>query len=137
MFSIILPQARQPAMSASAAFRHCSPIHAKANMSAMNAEIPRTPKPHGMALRISLFTFAALLMGAHFVRAGSLSLAALCVGIPLLFLHRRRVSLIALQVLAFSRHVTWRIAPGRSRWSFWRRSPFLPWVRDFSSTQAR
>lgn len=54
-----------------------------------------------MVLRVSLFTLAALLLGAHFLRAGSLPLAALCLGIPLLFLHRRRMSLIALQVLAY------------------------------------
>lgn len=62
-----------------------------------------------MALRISFFTFAALLMGAHFLRAGSLALAALCLGVPLLFLYRRRVSLIALQVLAYCASGIWMV----------------------------
>lgn len=54
-----------------------------------------------MAFRISLFVIAALLLGAHFFRGGNLPIAALCLASPLLFLHRRRWSLIALQIMAY------------------------------------
>jgi hypothetical protein len=60
-----------------------------------------------MALRIGLFITAAALLGAHFLRAGNLTLVALCVAAPLLFLYRKRWSLIALQVLAYGAAVTW------------------------------
>ena len=60
-----------------------------------------------MILRISLFVTAAILLGAHFLRAGDLALVALCLAAPLLFLYRRRWSLIALQVLAYGAAVTW------------------------------
>ena len=54
-----------------------------------------------MAMRIVLFAVAALLLGAHFFRAGNLPVAALCLASLLLFLHRRRWSLIALQIMAY------------------------------------
>jgi len=60
-----------------------------------------------MGLRISLFIVAALLLGAHFLRAGNLVLVALCVAAPLLFFHRMRWSLIALQLLAYGAAGTW------------------------------
>jgi hypothetical protein len=60
-----------------------------------------------MALRISLFITAAVLLAAHFLRAGNLALVALCLAAPLLFLHRRRWCLIALQVLAYAAAVNW------------------------------
>jgi hypothetical protein len=60
-----------------------------------------------MALRISLFITAAVLLGAHFLRAGNLALVALCLAAPLLFLHRKRWSLIVLQALAYSAAATW------------------------------
>ncbi len=60
-----------------------------------------------MILRISLFVLAALLLGAHFLRAGDLLPTALCLAAPLLFLWRSRWSLIALQGLAYAAAATW------------------------------
>jgi len=60
-----------------------------------------------MALRIGLYTLAALLLGAHFLRAGNFLMVAVCVASPLLFLYRRRWSLIALQLLAYCASATW------------------------------
>lgn len=60
-----------------------------------------------MILRISLFVIAALLLGAHFLRAGNLVMVALCLAAPLLFLYRKRWSLIVLQVLAYGAGATW------------------------------
>jgi len=60
-----------------------------------------------MRLRISLYIVAALLLGAHFLRAGDLALVALCVAAPLLFLYRARWSLLALQFLAYCATGTW------------------------------
>jgi hypothetical protein len=60
-----------------------------------------------MILRISLFVIAALLLGAHFLRAGNLAMLALCVAAPLLFLWRRRWSLVLLQFLAYCAAGTW------------------------------
>jgi hypothetical protein len=62
-----------------------------------------------MALRIGLFTTAALLFGAHFLREGNIVAVALCLGAPLLFLYRRRWVLIPLQVMAYGASVTWMI----------------------------
>jgi len=60
-----------------------------------------------MAARISLYILAALLLGAHFLRAGNLALMALCLAAPLLFAWRNKWSLIALQVLAYAAAGTW------------------------------
>jgi uncharacterized membrane protein HdeD (DUF308 family) len=60
-----------------------------------------------MALRLSLFVTAAVLLGAHFLRAGNLALVALCLAAPLLFFYRKRWSLIVLQVLAYGAAATW------------------------------
>jgi hypothetical protein len=60
-----------------------------------------------MILRISLFTAAALLLGAHFLRAGNMLMVALCLVAPLLFLYRRRWSLIGLQLLAYGAAAVW------------------------------
>jgi len=60
-----------------------------------------------MILRISLYVIAALLLGAHFLRAGNLLMMALCLAAPLLFLYRRRWSLIGLQVLAYGAAAAW------------------------------
>lgn len=62
------------------------------------------------AFRIILFVFAALLLGAHFLRAGNLGMVALCLTSPLLFLVRKRWSLILLQVMAYFAAVTWIVA---------------------------
>lgn len=60
-----------------------------------------------MILRISLFVAAALLLGAHFLRAGNLGLVALCLAAPLLFFYRRRRSLILLQLIAYGATASW------------------------------
>src|SRR5512141_913651 len=60
-----------------------------------------------MPLRIGLFVVAALLLGAHFLRADNLPAVALCAAAPLLFFHRRRWSLIALQLLAYCAAGIW------------------------------
>lgn len=60
-----------------------------------------------MAPRISLYIVAALLLGAHFLRAGNLALVALCLAAPLLFAWRSRWSLIALQLLAYCATASW------------------------------
>jgi len=60
-----------------------------------------------MGLRIALYTVAALLLGAHFLRAGNLLMMALCLATPLLFFWRQRWSLIFLQLLAYGAAATW------------------------------
>ena len=60
-----------------------------------------------MTLRISLYVTAALLLGAHFLRAGNMAMVVLCAAAPLLFLYRRRWSLIGLQFLAYCAAGTW------------------------------
>ncbi|MEK7435289.1 MAG: hypothetical protein AAB150_00220 [Pseudomonadota bacterium] len=60
-----------------------------------------------MILRISLYTIAALLLGAHFLRGGNLVMAGFCLAAPLLFLWRQRWSLILLQLLAYGAAGTW------------------------------
>lgn len=60
-----------------------------------------------MAIRISLFAVAALLLAAHFLRAGNVLLVALSLATPLLFLHRKRWSLILLQSAAYLGTVCW------------------------------
>lgn len=60
-----------------------------------------------MRLRISLFIVAALLLGAHFLRAANLALVVLCLAAPLLFFYRKRWTLIVLQFLAYCAAGTW------------------------------
>jgi hypothetical protein len=60
-----------------------------------------------MGLRVSLFMVAALLLGAHFLRAGNLLMVALCLAAPLLFLWRSRWSLLLLQALAYCAAANW------------------------------
>jgi len=74
--------------------------------------------------RIALYAVAALLLGAHFFRQGSIALTVLSLLAPLLFFYRRRPSLIALQVAAYFAAGVWivtaielvqeRLALGRS-----------------------
>jgi len=63
-----------------------------------------------MKLRISLYLTAAVLLGAHFLRAGNLIMVSACLAAPLLFLYRRRWSLIALQLLAYGAAASWIVA---------------------------
>lgn len=60
-----------------------------------------------MVLRIALFVIAALLLGAHFLRLGDLTIVAACVAAPFLFLYRRRPVLVVLQVLAYGAALAW------------------------------
>jgi len=63
-----------------------------------------------ITVRIVLFVVAALLAGAHFLRAGNSGLVALCLIAPLLFLYRNRWSLILLQIMAYCAAVNWIVA---------------------------
>lgn len=60
-----------------------------------------------MILRIALFVLTALLMAAHFLRAGDYLLVALCLAAPLLFFLRTRWSLMVLQGLSFAAALVW------------------------------
>lgn len=60
-----------------------------------------------MIVRITLYALAALIMAAHFLRGGSLIGVALCLMIPMLFLVRRRWSLLLLQWLAYAAAIIW------------------------------
>lgn len=60
-----------------------------------------------MKLLISLYVIAALLLAAHFLRTGSSGLVVLCLATPLLFLYRKRWSLILLQFMAYCAAVIW------------------------------
>ena len=60
-----------------------------------------------MSVRISLFIIAASLLGAHFYRSGHFLLVALCLATPLLFLHKKRWSLVVLQFAAYCATATW------------------------------
>jgi len=78
-------------------------------------------------MRIALYVVAALLIAAHFLRGGSLIGVAVCLAAPLLFLVRRRWSLLALQALAFAAAgiwlaTAWQIAAERTLFG-------EPWVR--------
>ena len=60
-----------------------------------------------MSVRISLFVLAVVLVGAHFFRAGSYALVALCLILPLLLLYKKRWSLIVLQCAAYAASLVW------------------------------
>ena len=60
-----------------------------------------------MLLRVVLLSLAALLLAAHFFREGSFPLVAVCVAAPLLFLWKKRGSLVLLQLLAYAAAATW------------------------------
>ena len=60
-----------------------------------------------IAVRIVLFVLAALLAGAHFLRAGHVELVALCLIAPLLLLYRKRWILILLQIMAYCAAANW------------------------------
>jgi uncharacterized membrane protein HdeD (DUF308 family) len=60
-----------------------------------------------MSVRISLFVIAALLLGAHFFRAGNFLLVALCLAVPFLFFYKKRWSLILLQFAAYGAAASW------------------------------
>jgi len=60
-----------------------------------------------MIPRIGLFVLAALLLGAHYLRAGNILLVVVCVAAPLLFCVKKRWTLIVLQVLAYGAALVW------------------------------
>jgi len=60
-----------------------------------------------MNLQIVLYVIVSWLIAAHFLRSGSLIFAALCLATPLLFLLRRRWSLLLLQGLAYAAAAIW------------------------------
>ena len=60
-----------------------------------------------MISRVSLYIAAALLIAAHFLRVGNWALVAFCLATPLLFLVRRRWSLLMLQWLAYAAAAIW------------------------------
>ena len=66
-----------------------------------------------MITRIALYVIAAALIAAHFVRAGSLMAATLCLATPLMFLVRRRWSLLLLQGLAYAAATMWLVTAWR------------------------
>jgi hypothetical protein len=66
-----------------------------------------------MLLRVILVTLAALLLAAHFFREGSFLLVAVCVAAPLLFLWKKRWSLVLLQLAAYAAAVTWIVVAMR------------------------
>ncbi|MBI5921461.1 MAG: hypothetical protein HY847_07390 [Betaproteobacteria bacterium] len=79
-----------------------------------------------MRMRISLYVFAAVLIAAHFLRAGNVLVAALCLAAPLLFLLHRPWILPLLQALAYGAAACWL-------WTAWelvivRRSANQPWM---------
>ena len=63
-----------------------------------------------MVTRIGLFALAAVLLAAHFFRAGSFLLVTLCLAAPLLFCLKKRWSLILLQLGAYCASATWLAA---------------------------
>lgn len=63
-----------------------------------------------MAFRIVLFIIAAALTAAHFFRAGNHGLVALSLATPLLFLYRKQVSLVLLQLAAYGATANWLVA---------------------------
>lgn len=60
-----------------------------------------------MIFRVVLYWLAALLLGAHFLRAGNLTVAIICVAVPFLFLYRRQFSRVLLQSLAYGAAASW------------------------------
>jgi hypothetical protein len=68
---------------------------------------PRFAGSRPLRTRIALYVIAALLIAAHFLRGGNFVAVALCLATPLLFLVRRRWSLLVLQGLAFAAAGIW------------------------------
>lgn len=60
-----------------------------------------------MIFRICWFTLAAMLLGAHFLRAENFVMLALCVSTPLLLLVKRWWMLVLLQFLAYDAALVW------------------------------
>jgi|GEM_PF-228002 hypothetical protein len=74
-----------------------------------------------MIVRITLYTVAALLLAAHFLRMGDIIATVACLAIPALFLVRQRWSLLLLQGLAYVAAAIWLATAWQVvaiRWSF-------------------
>jgi hypothetical protein len=80
-----------------------------------------------MTARIALYIIVSWLLAAHFLRMGNVIAVALCLAAPLLFLVRRRWSLLLLQGLAYVAAVVWLAKAWEivaTRWSSGE-----PWLR--------
>jgi len=60
-----------------------------------------------MLIRVIIYSLAALLLGAHFLRAGNMVLVLICITVPFAFFFRRRHSLVLLQVCAYGAAAIW------------------------------
>lgn len=60
-----------------------------------------------MFIRIFLYSLAAVILAAHFMRDGNLLLVSFCLLAPLLFFYRHRWSLLLLQLLAYCGGLVW------------------------------
>jgi uncharacterized membrane protein HdeD (DUF308 family) len=60
-----------------------------------------------MLIRIVWYGLAALLLGAHFLRAGNIVFTLSCIAVPFAFFYPRRHSLLLLQALAYVAAATW------------------------------
>lgn len=60
-----------------------------------------------MLIRIVLYSLAALLMGAHFLRSGNMVFVLVCIAAPFGFFYRRRLSLMLLQAFAYGAAAIW------------------------------
>jgi hypothetical protein len=80
-----------------------------------------------MIPHVVLFSFAACVLAAHFLRQDSLLLMLLSLAAPLLFLLRRRWSLIVLQCCAYAGAVVWGITAAALVAA--RMDAGLPWIR--------
>ncbi len=60
-----------------------------------------------MFIRIIAFVVACLLLGAHFLRQGSLPLVGVCLLAPFLFFVKKRWALSVLQVFAYGGAAVW------------------------------
>jgi hypothetical protein len=60
-----------------------------------------------VCFRIVLYSLAALLLGAHFLRVSNMMATLICIAVPFAFLYRRRHSLVLLQALAYGAAATW------------------------------
>jgi ABC-type transport system involved in cytochrome c biogenesis permease subunit len=60
-----------------------------------------------MVLQTVLYTLTMLLLGAHFLRQGSLLLVLISLAAPFLLLHKKRWVLIVLQCIAYVAALLW------------------------------
>ncbi len=80
-----------------------------------------------MIARVALYLLASCLIAAHFLRAGEIVASTACLAAPLLFLVRRRWSLLLLQGLACGAAAVWLDTAWRI--ALMRRAFGEPWLR--------